>query len=100
MDTLPGRISPKEAGEIGAQYFREMMEGQPTPRLLLEGLEYIERQKRWVVTLGFDSERSVPVSGLERLMPEAPLERREVIREFRSVHISARDGSFIKMERA
>ena len=78
------------------------MADQPTKRVLLEGLEYIERQRRWIVTLGFDSERKVPLVGLGQVIHQASMglsEKFEIVRELRSIHVSARDGSFIKMER-
>jgi hypothetical protein len=85
------------------------MEGQPTPRILLEGLDLDEDSANWIVTFGFDSEREKPVrlsrvqtiisqieagSGLA-LPPEV-----EVVREFRAVYLTTADGKFVKLEHA
>lgn len=101
--TLP----PKEAIALGMKYFRELMEGQPTPRILLEGLDLDEDHGNWVVTFGFDSERIRPDNlSPAQIMREAmdiaaeylrkPVV--EILREFRSVHLSSSDGKFVKLE--
>ena len=103
MDTLQPVIAPKDAISVGSRYFHDIMADQPTKRVLLEGLEYIERQRRWIVTLGFDSVRKVPLDGIGQMIHQAATglpEKFEIVREFRTIHVSARDGSFIKMERA
>jgi hypothetical protein len=103
--TLP----PKEAIALGMKYFRELMEGQPTPRILLEGLDLDEDHGNWIVTFGFDSEREKPhaLSPLaeirEAMNPGGVLFGKpvvEILREFRSIHLSTSDGKFVKLDHA
>lgn len=101
--TLP----PKEAIALGLKYFTELMESQPTKRVLLEGLRLDEDKGNWVVTFGFDSARKVEpsLSELERSVGGslANLIRRdetEILREFRAVHLSSTSGDFVKLEHA
>lgn len=99
-------IPPKDAIAFGMKHFRDLMEGQPASRVLLEGLSLDEVSGNWIVTFGFDSERPIP----ERLSPlldavtqvGKALRPRdiELVREFRAVHVSSSDGQFIKMEHA
>ncbi|MFM2389760.1 MAG: hypothetical protein RLZZ437_1315 [Pseudomonadota bacterium] len=97
-------LSPKEAIAFGMQYFLELMERQPTSRVLLEGLSLDGTKGNWVVTFGFDSERSVPVRSsplltqLGALAASLQTPQVEIVREFRSVHLSSEDGKFVKME--
>jgi hypothetical protein len=102
-------LSPKEAIALGKTFFDELMEEQETPRLLLEGLQFDSRRGNWIVTFGFDSEREKPFtqSAAERMRegmsPIASLIHTpvmEILREFRSIHLSARDGKFVKLERS
>ncbi|MGQ0566350.1 MAG: hypothetical protein ACT4OK_14940 [Gemmobacter sp.] len=96
-------ISPREAIALGMKYFTELMEDQPTSRVLLEGLALEERTGNWVVTVGFDSEREVPsrVSPLEamtRALSSHYSATVEIVREFRAVKLSSLDGQFVKLE--
>lgn len=102
-------LSPKEAIALGKKYCDELMEEQETPRVLLEGLQFDSRRGNWVVTFGFDSEREklFTQSAAERMdeamNPVASILRKpamEILREFRSIHLSARDGKFVKLERS
>jgi hypothetical protein len=54
-------IPPKDAIVLGMKYFKELMERQPTTRVLLEGLFLNEKTGDWVVTFGFDSEQEKPL---------------------------------------
>lgn len=102
-------ISAKEAIALGRQYFDELMGGQATARVLLEGLSIDEVSGHWVVTIGFDSERARPKRSLiggsaAALMVDAmeqtsaKFQDFEIIREFRAVHLSSTDGSFVKLD--
>lgn len=100
-------LSPKEAIALGRRYFDEMMGGQSGNRVLLEALNLSADTGDWVVTFGFDSERPKakrgwPISGFASAMKEemSKFEEFELIREFRSIHLSAIDGSFVKLEQA
>lgn len=104
-------ISPKEAIALGGQYFKDLMGGQATARVLLEGLSIDEPSGNWVVTIGFDSERQVAKRSLVAGGALAELNKTleqfsgryhdyELVREFRAVHISSADGSFVKLEHA
>ena len=102
-------LTPKEAIALGMTYFTDLMEGQPTVRVLLEGLELDHDSGNWVVTFGFDSKREKPfvvspflgtlsaaaAKAAASLTPET-----EILREFRSVHLSSEDGQFVKLEHA
>ena len=95
-------LSPKEAIALGMTYFTDLMEGQPTVRVLLEGLELDHDSGNWVVTFGFDSKREKPVgvSPFAALKPILRAPEVEILREFRSVHLSSEDGQFVKLEHA
>jgi hypothetical protein len=105
-------LSPSEAISLGRKYFTEMMSGQATKRVLLEGLHLDEQTGNWVVTFGFDSEREIPEpryssapgNALALAMPRNVLAgsmiRTELIREFRSIHLTSSDGSFVRLEHA
>jgi hypothetical protein len=98
-------IPPREAIALGKKYFIELMEDQPTPRVLLEGLALDEESGNWVVTIGFDSERKKPRQGsylqaYVTALSSGSAEEFEMVREFRSVWISSLDGQFVKMEHA
>lgn len=102
-------LSPKEAIALGMKYFSELMEDQPTLRVLLEGLKLDHDNGNWVVTFGFDSKREKPISpspfstalsavevlAMAHMAPEI-----EIVREFRSIFLSSVDGKFIKLEHA
>ena len=105
-------ISPKEAIALGGQYFKDLMGGHATLRVLLEGLSIDDASGNWVVTIGFDSERVKPrrilpnmfssLGGLAQAGGEVggQIQDYELVREFRAVHISSADGSFVKLEHA
>lgn len=98
-------VPPREAIILGMKYFNELMDDQPKTRVLLEGLSFEDASGNWVVTVGFDSERKKPsrISPLEALSGVPALLRPtefEIVREFRSVEISASDGQFVKLEHA
>jgi hypothetical protein len=104
-------ISPKQAIALGRQYFDDFMGDQAATRVLLEGLSIEDMSGNWVVTIGFDSERTklkrTSIGGRQ----ETELSQRikqafgefqdyELIREFRAIHLSSGDGSFVKLEHA
>lgn len=110
MDTLQNRISPRDAGVLGVQFFREVMPADTFDRVLLEGLELDEVDDRWEVTVGFDTFRAT--RGVGKAFPgiydigssslsEMVLGKTaalDVVREFRTVYLKAADGSFVKMD--
>jgi hypothetical protein len=98
-------IPPKDAIVLGMKYFKELMERQPTTRVLLEGLFLNEKTGDWVVTFGFDSEqekplRTSPMMGAISALTLMSTPQVEIIREFRAIHLSSTDGQFVKMEHA
>lgn len=99
-------IPPRDAIALGIKYFSELMESQPKSRVLLEGVSLDGSSGNWIVTFGFDSERTKParVSPLLDALAGTTSALRtpevEILREFRSVHIDSSDGRFIKMEHA
>ena len=99
-------LSPKEAIAFGLKYFTDFMEGHPTVRVLLEGLNLDADSGNWVVTFGFDSQRTKPfsVSPFMKVVASATEALRtpevEILREFRAVHLSSADGQFVKLEHA
>jgi len=104
-------ISPRDAIALGRRYFDELMGDQSAARVLLEGLSFDEGSGHWVVTIGFDSDRLLPKRSLIGGGPAAELDKTikqafgvlqeyELIREFRAVHLSSTDGSFVKLEHA
>lgn len=104
-------ISPKEAIALGRQYFADLMGEQSSARVLLEGLSIDPLSGNWVVTMGFDSERIKPkrslISGgafseLNKAIDQLSTKYQdtEMIREFRTVHLSSTDGSFVKLDHA
>ena len=108
MDGAQSKLSPKDAGAMGIQSFKEIMPEQSSQRVLLEGLEYDPDMDTWAVTIGFDTLRPVPVArivgpfqnalgSLIESLVERTVES-EVVREFRTLYLKASDGSFVKME--
>ncbi len=104
-------ISPKEAIALGRQYFDDFMGGHATARVLLEGLSIDQQSGNWVVTMGFDSERPMPkrsligggvLAELGKSMEQISgrYQDFELVREFRAVHLSSIDGSFVKLDHA
>lgn len=112
MDTLQNRISPKDAGLLGVQFFKDVMPPENYDRVLLEGLELDEDNNRWEVTVGFDTFRAIPEatmripgqhdtgSSIKSLIDSmvGKVIKPEIIREFRTVYLKAADGSFVKMD--
>ena len=112
MDTLQNRISPKDAGVLGVQLFKEVMPAETYDRVLLEGLVLDEVNDRWEVTVGFDTLRTIPdaernIGGIytgtsavdtlaRRLLGKTVAQ--EIVREFRTLYLKAADGSFVKMD--
>ena len=109
MDGAQSKLSPKDAGAMGIQSFKEIMPEQSSQRVLLEGLEFEPDQDIWVVTIGFDSWRVVPepevlhesaFSALKKVILDMHDKTvvRQIVREFRTVYLNARDGTFVKMK--
>ena len=100
-------LTPKEAIALGMKYFTDLMDGQPTVRVLLEGVELDHNSGNWVVTFGFDSKReklkstSIPrYSAMLAMLEEGMIPDLEIVREFRSVLLSSKTGEFVKLEHA
>lgn len=102
-------LSPKEAIALARQYFSELMSAVQDDRVLLEGLSLDDTAGNWVVTFGFDSQRPKQkralirggaIGELVKSMEQFSSEYQEfdLIREFRAIHLSSTDGSFVKLE--
>ena len=107
MDGTQSKLSPRDAGSLGIQSFKEIMPEESSKRVLLEGLEYDTRTDLWAVTVGFDTTRLVPQvwpttasiaanPHISALGP--PYGDKEIVREFRTLYLKASDGTFVKME--
>lgn len=99
MDAVKQRLSAREAIDAAFKVFREFFTGTRTSHVLLEGLEFLESDDQWSVTIGFDTGRSKEKrEGLAAVMPGlGGSNTSEPIREIREFLISAKDGSFIRM---
>lgn len=81
-------LSPKEAIEQGMRYLVEYMGDQLGTRVLLEGLKL--QRGEWVVSYGFDSRKAL--DGFASLAGVG-----DIVREFRSIRLSQKDGSFVAL---
>lgn len=69
-------------------------------RVLLEGLEYLEREDQWSVVVGFDTSRPkydpfgelLPVSAAQALFSE-----RVMVREFRKFLVNGSSGALVRL---
>ena len=109
MDGVQSKLSPKDAGAMGIQSFKEIMPEQSSQRVLLEGLEYDPDMDTWAVTVGFDTVRSAPEPTVMLGSKPSPVDQlrdwviarkveSEVVREFRTFILNAKDGSLVKMK--
>lgn len=98
MDGDQSVLKAKEAVDAAFSLFKEFFSSKDVKRVLLEGLEFLERDQRWKVTIGFDaggvkiSEPSYPTMGI---LPGNTT--REPIREFRDFYLNAHDGSLVRI---
>jgi hypothetical protein len=97
MDTLQDRIGAKDAVDAAFRFFRELFGGTKTSHVLLEGLEYDERDDRWRVVIGFDTGRHKETNG--SLLATMGQKTTEPISELRTIYVNARDGTFVSMHR-
>ena len=63
--------------------------------ILLEGVEYLDSDNQWLITIGFDIGREKTMQSRFGFGDQT----REPIREFRRFFLSATDGSLVKMDR-
>ncbi len=93
MDTKPKEMTAKEAIDGAFSYFREFFDSPYRGNVLLEGIEYLDQEHQWLVTIGFDAGRSKET--------QSPFgfgdKTKEPIRELRAFVISANDGSLVRM---
>lgn len=97
MDTLQDRMNAKAAVDAAFVHFRELFGSARTTHVLLEGLEYLDSEDQWRVVIGFDAGRHKDSGGPLLTMGLGP-KTTEPIREFRTIYINARDGSFVRMD--
>ena len=97
METLQDRISAKAAVDAAFGHFKELFGTAHTSHVLLEGLEYFDRDDEWRVVIGFDSGRHKDTGGPLLAVGIGP-KTIEPIREFRTIYLDARDGSFRRMD--
>jgi hypothetical protein len=93
MAEVKDRLNAKQAIEAGFQLFQDFFDKADTSRVLLEGLEYLESDGEWLVTIGFDAGRKKETSSSfgfgERTL--------EPVREKRQFFLNAKDGSLLRM---
>jgi len=67
---------------------------QPIRNPLLEGIEYLEDDHQWMVTIGFDIGRNKKTGSQMALFNQTT----EPIRETRRIYLNANDGTFLRMD--
>ncbi len=75
-------------------FFSVKSGSQPIRNPLLEGIEYLEDDHQWMVTIGFDIGRNKKTGGQLAFFNETT----EPIRETRRIFLDANDGHFIRMD--
>ncbi len=88
-------LPPKEAVRKAFEHFYELLGRDGKNHVLLEGLELSRDNQEWLVQIGFDAGRRkvTSSSGLATFGPTGE----EPIREFRTVHVRAWNGEFVRL---
>jgi hypothetical protein len=89
----PSKIGLQEAIAAAERYFRELYHSTSISNLLLEEVE--EKDGKWLITLGFDTERLVH-GPLGSLLLE-PM-RQELIRVYKTFVVDSKSGTVRAMK--
>ena len=100
MDGAQTGLKAKEAIDAAFHHFWEFYPKQDIKNELLEGVEYIENEHHWLISIGFDlamtSERFAEQNGtFDFVLDPAP---RRTSRESREFTLRDSDGSLVKMK--
>ena len=87
------QLTAKQAIEEGFKLFKEFFDGTPKSKVLLEGVEFLDSDNQWLVTIGFDAGRAKETSNTLGFGQRVT----EPIRETRQFFIWAKDGSLVRM---
>lgn len=87
-------IGMKDAIDRGFELFADAFPDNKFSNILLEGLEFLESDEQWKVTIGFDAGRKIS-DPRTALMGFGAQE----VREGRSIFINATNGAFVKMDK-
>lgn len=93
MAEAMAQLTAKQAIEEGFKLFKEFFDGTQKSKVLLEGVEYLDADSQWLVTIGFDVGRAKETSSTLGFGQRVT----EPIRETRQFYIWAKDGSLVRM---
>lgn len=93
MEDHPQFLTPKQAISAAFALFEEFFPKGAADHLLLEELEFDEKNGQWRVVIGFDTGRRKEGSAMFNSWDRTS----EPIREFRTFIIRADDGSLVRM---
>jgi len=93
VEAAKSELTAKQAIRAAFDLFKEFFDGQHPSRVLLEGLEYLDSNDEWLVTIGFDAGREKETSSTLGFGART----REPIRETRQFVLRAKDGSLVRM---
>ena len=98
MEAARKELDAKGAIAAAFAHFNEFKDIFGPTRLnsiLLEGVEYLESDNQWLITVGFDVGREKTMQSRFGFGDQT----KEPIREFRRFFLSATDGSLVRMDR-
>lgn len=93
MEAEQSELNAKQAIKTAFDLFNDFFEGERRSNVLLESLEYLESDRQWLVTIGFDAGRQKETSSTLGFGERT----REPIRETRQFVLWAKDGSLVRM---
>ncbi len=100
MEVAKSDLTAKDAINAAFSYFRDLVEPTATNRIenrLLEGIEFLEDDDQWLVTIGFDIGRKKR-TGSDPSIPWFGEATTEPMRETRRVYLRASDGKLVRIE--
>ena len=98
MDGAQTGLKAKDAIDAGFKYFKEFFDGKTMQNVLLEGLEYHEKDELWTVTIGFDLTRTKENHDSLGLFGAMLVQKEQYTsRESREFTIRDADGSCVRM---
>ena len=97
MDDANTIIKARDAIQSAFDLLEQYFPATDRRNTLLEGLEYLDSEDQWRVVIGFDTGRHKESGGPLLTMGLGP-KTTEPIREFRTIYLNARDGSFVRMD--